>query len=181
MVMACKVAPSAEPSGSGGCVIPKVPLLHTRGCCCQGQRCFTGAARCSVEKCSGTSIHTTNKSQVTAAPFSCSFFDVQHKMRVCSPSDCSASSHRPAPGPPPSSDKQQQQPRAQHWQSCPARMLPALGSLLSPGLPLASLGMETYRQSLYKPSKQQQKHRGNPIAFWRPKSQWVTYWLICLH
>lgn len=97
-----------------GCVIPEVPPLHTRGCCCQGQGHFAGdAPRLSFfalqlcgKKGAVTAVPTTNKSQATAIPFCRSLFDGQHKMSVCSPSNWDASSHKPASGPPPSSNVQ---------------------------------------------------------------------------
>jgi len=125
---------------------------------------FHPAALC--EKSSITSIHTTNKSQVTATPFSCPLFDVQHKMCAYSPSGSNAGSPRPVPGPPPSSDAQPQQPRAQHCvqHSCPVSVLPAPGSLLPSGLLQASFGTEACGQGLDKPNQEQQKHRGNPTT-----------------
>ena len=120
IVMACKVVPSAEPSGedvsspkSHRCA-PDDAAARNKDTLQELHPAWVFSPCSSAEKSSVTPIHTTNKSQATATPFFHSLFDVQHKMSVCSPSDCAASSHGPASGPPPSYDVQPRQLRAQH-------------------------------------------------------------------
>lgn len=119
IMMACKVAPSAEPSSedvsslkSHRCT-PEDAAARDKDALQELHPAWVFSPCSSAEKSSVTSFHTTNKSQATATPFSRSLFDVQHKMSVCSPSDCIASSHWTASGPPPRSNVQPRQPRAQ--------------------------------------------------------------------
>lgn len=102
-MMACKVAPSAQhrredvSSPELHCYTPDNAALQGWEWC-SPYLCFSPCS--SADKSSVTSVHTSNKSQATVTPSSYPFFVAQRKVSVHSPSDCDASSHGPASGPP---------------------------------------------------------------------------------